>query len=381
MSIKDEDVATRTPEIPLIRLLSLPHELLQSMLSLVANFEPWTYASTSDQNDTSFIVDESSLYTRYTMAPSLKSVHQITLGLSSESDWLMLVLSRHPYHLSRSDKCGISSAITQALRRRNARIERLYWGERNSMASLQIPSDLRVVNPRSFRSTSLQDEPNGENAQSLTPKIISMKQYHATVQPEEEVPLSEGSTGQYLTPEKDAYASSPSFALIKYDPAPLLKLRQPDIARIARQQDLRSAAGGISALLFAVIIAHVLWHLSLLEALQKLDCDTAIPSVEPREVKDFATRELSPYHDRMRSLSGSTVAEPLSNKTSLAFSTIATVCNFDDRPKEVKWAEKRVTDEQEDTGSSPKRPKLSEYKQVSSGRVAALMDRFEKFHL
>jgi len=47
----------------------------------------------------------------------------------------------------------------------------------------------------------------------------------------------------------------------------------------------------------------------------------------------------------------------------------------------MKRVEKRVTEEKADTGMSPKRPKLSEYKQVSSGRVASLMDRFEKFHI
>ena len=59
---------------------------------------------------------------------------------------------------------------------------------------------------------------------------------------------------------------------------------------------------------------------------------------------------------------------------------ISTVYSSHKEAKEVRWAEKRVSEEREVDGS-PKRPKLNEYKQVSSGRVATLMDRFEKFHL
>lgn len=382
MPIQKADVSTPAFIIPLARALSLPHELAQSILSLIINFEPWTYSSPTERTNTSLVNEDLTLLRRDEKPFTMVSMHHNILGLSSRGDWLTLVLSRHPHHLSRRDKAGVSSAVTQALRRMNARIERLHWDSIGSTASLERPKNHEMDRPQYFMPNNLQSEAHIEKAVSPGAENTPMRQYQATVQLEEDVYSFEDSPTLGRSVKKVEHASSPSTSIIKLNPTPILKLGQLEIIHLANQCDMRKATEDMTALLVAVLIALTQCRLSLLEVLEKLKRDTAILSIEPFEARDFATPKCGPRHGRMRSLSGSTVAEFIPHETPLSLSAISTACNTGDRPKQSKLAEKSATDEdEEETSNSPKRPKLSEYKQVSSGRVANLMDRFEKFHL
>ncbi|KAF2628017.1 hypothetical protein BU25DRAFT_410641 [Macroventuria anomochaeta] len=380
LSIGFEDTTELPSRYPLTNVLSLPYELLQSILSSIANFEPWTYSSNTRCADATITDKDVLLSTRDLTPLNLASINRHILGLSSTNDWLMLTLSRHPYRLSQSDKGGILSAITQALRRMNARLERMHWAGRKSNASPQILGDREIASSKNLDTASVQDAPVYDDSFDQTPSDIPMKQYFASVQSEEE-----SYTNEYILTRPMCAArpfngtSSSTSAVVVYDPTPILKLSNLDIAQRVRQSELPRATEQFAALLVAVLITLAPRRLSLLENLEKLERDTPIPTIEPCECRDFATSKTSFRTDRPRSLSGSTVAELLPHEETLSFSTISTVYSSD-RNHDVRSAEKRESEEK-DVGTSPKRPKLSEYKQVSSGRVATLMDRFEKFHL
>jgi hypothetical protein len=218
-------------------------------------------------------------------------------------------------------------------------------------------------------------------------QTLSMKQYHASVHPEGENCFNgkeiAGAVCTRAAPsdKKDSTTS----VLIVHRPIPVLKITGQDLRSFANPTMQADAVEQISVLLVAILILLVQCRMTLLENHERLERDTPISSIEPSESRDSATPKMSPRHDRLRSMSGSTVAEsmPHGETLSLSFSTISTVYNssdVDSWQKEVRWVEKRVSEET-DLGASLKRPKLSEYKQVSSGRVATLMDRFEKFHL
>lgn len=108
-----------TPMFTISSIVALPHELLQSLFGLVANFEPWTYNHPADGADASITDDDLLLYRLVAQPLSFASVHRNVIGLSGEYEWVLQVLSRHPYHLSRSG-IGISAIVSQALRRMNA---------------------------------------------------------------------------------------------------------------------------------------------------------------------------------------------------------------------------------------------------------------------
>jgi hypothetical protein len=210
-----------------------------------------------------------------------------------------------------------------------------------------------------------------------------MVQYHARVEAEEAPATNERSKSQ-LSGLCQALnvVPSPTTSLILYNPTPVLKLTQQELSQLASQSE-QLAIKQITALLVIVLVTLLQCRLSLKENLEKLEHDTLIPSIEADESKDFATPKMSPRSDRPRSLSGSTVADIQPPEETLSFSMISTIYSShygSKEEREVRWAEKRMGEENE-MGVSPKRPKLSEYKQVSSGRVATLMDRFERFHL
>ena len=363
-------------------LLSLPHELLQSILASIANFEPLTYSSPSERADAIITDNELKLYTRDAMPFNLTSSNRLILGLSSMDDWLVSLLSRHPYHLTCNGKGGISSAVTQALRRESTRRERSYRTKQGSRPMSQVPADIdRHSSPQvvGTKHSSANDETLDQQS-SAQPTMI---QYHARVEAEEVPATSERSKSQ-LSRVCQALdiASSPTTALVLYNPAPVLKLTQQELSQLAAQSE-QLAVSKNTALLALVLIIILQCHLSLKENLEKLKRDTPIPPIEADESEEFATRKMSPRSDRPRSLSGSTIADLQPHEETLSFSMISTVYSSHSglkEGKEVRWAEKRVGEENE-MRVPPKRPKLSEFKQVSSGRVATLMDRFEKFHL
>mgnify|MGYP004507068305 CR=1 FL=1 len=380
MPVDDGTSETLSSRSPLATILLLPHELLQSILSSIANFEPWTYSSSPELADTSITDDDLLLYTRGSMPLNLHSVNRHNLGLSSERSWLVLTLLRHSHHLSRSDKVGISSAITQALRRANARHERMHWAERDANSILSIHEErnaIRLLEDLANPSNALAND----DARSQSSGDNSMKQYHAGVQTEDEAYSGENILARPVraVPSSAAKTSSAT-ALIVYDPVPVLKLTGWDIAQLASGQEPSDVMEQVAALLVAVLITLAQCRLSLLEIFETLERDTPIPSIERCDSRDFATPKTSPRLDRPRSLSGSTIAEAIPHGETLSFSAIWAIYDSDDDPQEAKWVEERASEEK-GTGTPPKRPKLNEYKQVSSGRVATLMDRFEKFHI
>ncbi|KAF3043558.1 hypothetical protein E8E11_007106 [Didymella keratinophila] len=225
----------------------------------------------------------------------------------------------------------------------------------------------------------------GEERNNAARQTAFMKQYHASVHTEEER-WSNGnestSAARTRTAPSDKRDHPINNALVLHRPVPVLKITGQDLRSFVHTTPPTDTKQQISALLVAVLITLAQCQMTLLEDLERLERDKPIASVEPYESRDFATSKMSPRHDRLRSMSGSTVAEAMPQGDPLSLSTISTLygAGMDSNQKEVKWAEKRVSEER-DLGTSPKRPKLSEYKQVSSGRVATLMDRFEKFHL
>ncbi|KAJ4376512.1 hypothetical protein N0V86_006624 [Didymella sp. IMI 355093] len=293
------------------------------------------------------------------------------LGFSGQDAWLALVLSRHPYHLLRSDGTGIASAITQALRRMNARLEQTYWSDREEKSA----SDARAI-----RTTSKEKAVGHSNAHRQT---ASMEQYQARLHTEEESASSETIGAEPRTERSEKKSASAPTALIVHRLVPVLKLSSQDLILSPNTTLPTATTQQITALLVAVLITLTQCRTALLENLERLERDTPLPSIEPHEYAAPTPLKMSPGHDRMRSMSGSTVAEILAPEP-LAVSCVSTIYSLGPgstgKEKEVRWAEKRESDE-EDVGTSPKRPKLSEYKQVSSGRVATLMDRFEKFHI
>jgi hypothetical protein len=256
----------------------------------------------------------------------------------------------------------------------NARLGQKHWSDRESKGRLSTRQD---------RPTSREQ---GERCNNAARQAASMKEYQASVHTEEEIwSYNNGNVGiahirAAISNERDHPTNS---ALVLHRPIPVLKITGQDLRLFANTMPQTDTTQQIGALLVAILIMLVQCRMTLLENLERLERDTSIPSIEPYESRDFATPEMSPRHDRMRSMSGSTVTESMPHGETLSLSTISTVYNssgMDINYKEIKWAEKRVSEER-DTGTSPKRPKLSDYKQVSSGRVATLMDRFEKFHL
>jgi hypothetical protein len=347
-------------------MLSLPHELLQSILGSITNFEPWTYASAPEGANVSISDDELLLYTRDVEPIGLIPIHRTMLGFSSQDAWLALVLSRHPYHVLRSDGTGIASATTQALRRMNARLEQTYWRDREEKSA----SDARAIQTPSKEKVARHSDAHGQTA--------SMAQYQARVYTEEETASSE-TLGAAPRTERSQTRSPPApTALILHRPIPVLKLSSQDLILSAPT----ASTAQLTALLVAVLITLTQCRLALVENLERLERDTPLPSIEAHDYTSPAPPQPCPGHDRLRSMSGSTVAEALPVEL-LGVSRISTIYSVGvgSVEKEVRWAEKRESSEEEDAGTSPKRPKLSEYKQVSSGRVATLMDRFEKFHL
>jgi hypothetical protein len=373
MSTNNESSSIQNSTSSMTRFLSLPYELLQSIFGSITNFEPWTYTSIPENTGTGISDEELLLYTRDAEPINLVSTHRTMLGLSSEDSWLVLVLSRHPYHLSRGDNSGVSSAITQALRRMNARLEQKHWSDRELRARLSTREDRTM--PRE----------KGEGRNNAARQTASMKQYHASVHTEEESWLNDNEvidaahTSNALSNKRDHSMNS---ALVVHRPVPVLKITGQDFISNVHTTPPADAIQQFSALLVAVLITLAQCRMNLLENLETLERDTPIPSIEPHEPRASATPKMSPRHDRLRSMSGSTVAESMPQGETLALSAISTVYNssMDGSQTEVRWAEKRLSEER-DVGTSPKRPKLTEYKQVSSGRVASLMDRFEKFHL
>lgn len=174
-----------------------------------------------------------------------------------------------------------------------------------------------------------------------------------------------------------ANRSDLSTALIAYAPTPVLKLSAMDIAHLRYRQDIPDVIPQLTATLVVVLMALAQHRKALLLALEKLKHDTPLPWIEHYEP------EASPWPAWLRSMSGSTVAEASSREV-LSFSAVSTVCDSSaveiEIRREVRWVEERDSEEK-DTGKEVKRPKLNEYKQVSSGRVATLMDRFERFHI
>ena len=373
---KDVDGTVEQPsQSQFANLLSLPYELVQSILASITSFEPWTYSSAPEHASACLTDEELELYTRDSIPLNLTSINQLNLGLWSRHDWLLLLLSRHPYCLTRGEKGGISSAVTQALRRENARRERTYWERRGSRPILQVLKDVYSTNRCQPADKGLFIASNDFLGHRMSAPY-RMTQYHACVEPEEASDTGEKPVLRRSSQPLDSSAT----ALIVYDPAPVLKLTQHDISDFANQSLESLGSSQMTALLAAVLITLLHCRLSLKENLEKLERDTPIPSIEADETQNFATPKMSPRPDRHRSLSGSTVADVHSHEETLSFSVISTVYSSHKEAKEVRWAEKRVSEEREVDGS-PKRPKLNEYKQVSSGRVATLMDRFEKFHL
>ncbi|KAF1922652.1 uncharacterized protein M421DRAFT_351691 [Didymella exigua CBS 183.55] len=361
-------------ERPLLRnsispLLSLPHELLHFISSSITNFQPWTFTSIREHADPS--IDDKDLLPHVGDFETidLRPAHRTVLGLSSEYGWLTLVLSRHPYHLSRSDKTGISPAITQALRRANAQLEQMHCAEGEPRSTPIYRSSRRAsrISPT-------------DNAAC---QKACMQQYHAHVHLEEETcPVASSGAARLRTARSYEDEPSGASALIACSPAPVLKLSSQDIARLASQlQSLESTEDKVVAMA-AILITLVQCRLALLADLDKCEPDSPIPSIELSESTVPATPKTGPRHDRLRSMSGSTVAEAVVAQTqSLSLSPISTTyCSGRSRTAAVSWAEKRVSEER-DVGTAPKRPRLMQYKQVSSGRVATLMDQFEKFHL
>lgn len=381
MSTDNESLRTETLGSSTSRIFSLPHELLQSILDSITNFEPWTYTSTPEGADMFINDDDLLLYTREAKPINLTSIHRHILGLSSENKWLMVILARHPYHLSRSDRIGISSAITQALRRMNARLEQIHWAQRDTEGAPDARQSRTTLKEKRSNLAGSEGTSASVSATSQTAINAPRKQCHASVCTEEESLCSESViTRRPRTARSHESHSSNASAVVVYQPIPILKVTSQDVAHLANHPQPTEPTERIAAILVAVLIYLVQCRISLLENLEKLERDTPIPSIEPCEGKDFATPRTSPRHDRMRSMSGSTVAEAMPHTEPLSLSTISTVYSLGSEHKEIKWAEKRVSEER-DVGTSPKRPKLTEYKQVSSGRVATLMDRFEKFHL
>ncbi|KAF9695410.1 hypothetical protein EKO04_006337 [Ascochyta lentis] len=375
-SAQHNNPAPLTSQTQLASLMSLPHELAHLILGLIRNFVPRISLSMPENEDATIADEELTLHSREAMPLNMTCINRYILGLSSESDWLILTLSRHPYHLQRSKRDGISPAVTQALRRANARFERMQWEGRESRRCLQIHEDSNTADFTDSHFTKWDDSPADDDTLGQKLRRESMAKYHACVQPEEDVYLEQELEERQVSVSQDTVAASPpATALILYDPAPVLKLTESDVSELASRLELSKATRQLSALLAAVLVTLIQCRLSVLEALEKLEHDTAVPTIEPCEIKDFATSKMSPGHDRPRSLSGSTVADVQSREESLSFSAVSTVYSSENSTKRVQWEgrDKELV--------SPKRPKLSQYKQVSSGRVATLMDRFEKFHL
>lgn len=361
------------PTSLLARFLSLPRELWQSLVGSIANFEPWSYTSIPKNAGADISFEELQLFTRDVEPINLMSTRRSMLGLSSEDGWLVLVLSRHPYHLSHNDRPGISPAITQALRRMNTRLEQNHWTDNKLGAGPSTRQDRAV--PRG----------KGERHDNPARQTASMKHYHASIHAEEEC-WSDGNNSAGEAPRCTAPSNkmndSTSSALVVHRQVPVLKITGPNLISFATSTPPADAIELVCALLVAILIKLAQCRTALLETLERLERDTPILSVEPHEPRDIGTSHKSLRHDRLRSMSGSTVAEPMPHGEILSLSTISTVystCMHSDH-KQVKCAEKRGSEEK-DVGTSPKRPKLTEYRQVSSGRVATLMDRFEKFHL
>lgn len=336
-------------------LLSLPYELIQCIL----NFEPWTYTPTSEHPDESSTDEELIFHTRDSMPLRLTNIYRTILGLSSADDWLDLTLSRHSYRLSRKHG-GISSAVAQTIRRMNARLGRLHW----------VKADLSVF-PELDEDSHAKDPSAVERPLKQISSVPSMPQYYAHVNSEEDLYFCEElKHARAMRGSENTW--SPATALVAYKPVPILKLTAMDLS--SRMKSTNHAEQ-ITALLVATLTTLLQCHSSLLQNLERLERDTPIPSIETYESKDFATPRTSPYPDRLRSLSGSTVVDVFAHEDTLSFSAVSTVYNSEASIKRVGW------DGREEEVASPKRPKLSQYKQVSSGRVATLMDRFEKFHL
>ncbi|KZM24660.1 uncharacterized protein EKO05_0007105 [Ascochyta rabiei] len=376
LSTQHDDPAPLISQTKLASILSLPHELAQSILGLITNFEPWTYSSIPERADATITDEKLVPCTQDAMPLNMTCINRYMLGLSGGSGWLILMLSRHRHRFCRSKHDGISSAVTQALSRANAPFKKLHWKSRESSSCLQIREDSGAADCPNSNFTELNKSSAEDDTLRRPLTKASMVRYHTSVHSEEEAYLDEQPEIRRSSALQDADdVSSPATALILYDPTPTIKLTKMDTAELASRSDLSKTEAQIYALLVAVLVTLTQCRISLLEALDKLERDTSIQSIEPYESKDFAAPRMSPRLGRPRSLSGSTVADVQPHEELLSFSAVSTVYSSENTAKRVQW------EGRDEEVVSPKRPKLSQYKQVSSGRVATLMDRFEKFHL
>jgi hypothetical protein len=376
LSTHHDDPAPLVSRAHFNSLIALPRELFQSVLRSIASFEQWTYSLVPERADATITDEEIMLHTQSALPLNLTRVNQYVLGLSSESDWLTLVLSRHPYCLCRRRHDGVASAVTQALRRANSNIKTTQWESRNSKSALRIRKSSNAAGtPNSEMTESNNLEVNGCAFRQIL-NSSSMARHQACVQSEEEACKEENLEAPQISALRDTDNSlPPATALVVYDPAPILKLTRLDLVEPSCQFEPPKATPHLVALLAAIIVNLTQYHLAFLERLEDLECNTPILSIEPCESKDLATPNISPRFDRTRSLSGSTVAEIQPREQVLSISTVSTMYTSENATKRVQW------DERDNELVSPKRPKLNHYKQVSSGRVATLMDRFENFHL
>lgn len=355
-------------EVNLPRILSLPRELFRFFLSSTVNFEPWTCGSNESITDADL-----SLLPRDANALNYTSRNHHILGLSSESDWLLLMFSRHSYHWSRCAMGGIPSTVAQALRRMNARLEEAHWERSGPVNFPRIQPASGIARPGKIDPEDVRRAPCQVFDESVPREL-----HPARVETEEDAYRIEiaavGSACSTGTTDK----SDLSTALIVYAPTPVLKLSAMDIAHLRYRQDIPDVVPQLTVILVVVLMALAQHHKALLSALEKLKHGNPLPWIENYEP------EASQWSARLRSMSGSTVAEASSREEVLSFSAVSTVYDSSavkiEMRREVRWAEKRESEEK-DTGKEVKRPKLSEYKQVSSGRVATLMDRFERFHI
>ena len=268
---------------------------------------------------------------------------------------------------------GIPSTVAQALRRMNARLEEAHWERIGPVNFPRIQSASGIARPGKIDPEDVRRAPCQVFDESVPREL-----HPARVETEEDAYRIEIAAVGSACSTGTADKSDLSTALIVYAPTPVLKLSAIDIAHLRHRQGQHELVPQLTAILIVVLMALAQHRQALKLAFEKLERDTPLPSIEHYEPA------ASPRLDRLRSMSGSTVAEVCSQEEVLSLSAVSTVYDSSAVKREVRrdvrWAEKRESEEK-DTGKEVKRPKLSEHKQVSSGRVATLMDRFERFHL
>lgn len=398
-------------------VLALPYELLQLVFGSIAGFEPWTYMSTREAS--SAMDKDLLLHARdegLLLHTQLVSIHRTVLGLSSSDSWPALVLSRHPSHQSTCDELGTTQALRNARSEQRRRAGRARPARNQHHARVDTEDDAsdgaatHIVQDRTPTATALVvhrpppvlklTSADLARLASQHPQKASMIHVAAALA----VLLALAQHCTALREDAERVERDTPISSIEACEAGPVTMREGE-----RRDRLRSLSGstvggagprGEALLLSCVWTVYSVSTTGECGGVRVEECvkecaeaERGGVCAEADHVDEYAecikacveehvtSRIDAPaknhfLDDHTDDHTENHINDPTEYPTKQPTKTPSSPTK--DAPS---TANPKRTNPSLDAGTTPKRPKLAGYARVSSGRVASLMDRFERFHL